>query len=261
MIPPKWKIKHELRLPIEKIAVMRGLNFRRGVQGILFIVTIICGMFLFSAMSQEDSVGEETITLWGYTGLVTATAVFLSELYSGLEARREVGNEDSSVKVYEKVLLVEECSGIFVFLPLIVSSTYSYLYMIGRWELGSTLIPIGAYMNVLALLVKPKRNDVAYKTIIFITVMSSGGLIMGFGVINLFRRGKLIEGSLILAFAPVFMMIALKSLLQIRKFAAEVSEINFFCLYYIIRQSSKLTTNQISCLQGNFLISFARQLF
>ena len=83
----EWQ--NDLNLSIEKIARMKDISIRRGAQGILTVVTLVCGMFLFSVLSA-DVMEETTITIVGATGYIASLGVFISELYANLKAQKRI---------------------------------------------------------------------------------------------------------------------------------------------------------------------------
>ncbi|GMH79050.1 hypothetical protein TrLO_g7737 [Triparma laevis f. longispina] len=90
----EWR--KELNLSIEKIAKMRDISLRRGVQGFLTLVTTVCAIFLFSMMSAER-MDWTTIEVVGLLGLVSSFGVVISEIYSSLQAQTRRAEEDIEI--------------------------------------------------------------------------------------------------------------------------------------------------------------------
>ncbi|GMI04950.1 hypothetical protein TrLO_g2842 [Triparma laevis f. longispina] len=122
----EWR--KELSLSVTKIATM-NVSFRRSAQGLLTLVTGVCGIFLFSEMSAERETDvEEEFEDWGFMlvvgniGLCTSIVSLLSEIYSVLKAMRRKskisGDDDNQANRSERSgtdnELVQECSWVFV---------------------------------------------------------------------------------------------------------------------------------------------------
>ena len=80
----EWR--KDLNLSIEKIARMRDISLRRRVEGVLTLLTVICGIFLFSMMSASK-IETTTVTVVGYIGAVASLFSTISELYSLVKAQ------------------------------------------------------------------------------------------------------------------------------------------------------------------------------
>ena len=97
----------ELNLSVEKIATMRDISPRRGIQGFLTLVTCVCAIFLFSMMSAER-MDETAILVIGLTGTVACLGVLLSEVYSSLKAQQRRLTESESGQLAEREEKIEE---------------------------------------------------------------------------------------------------------------------------------------------------------
>lgn len=105
-----------LNLSIEKIAKMRMIGWRRTAQGLLILVAVLCGTFLFSIISA-DSIPKSTYVV-GATGSVAICGIFLSEVYTSLNAQHRLTEQSESGQLddgeIENEEPVEECSWYFV---------------------------------------------------------------------------------------------------------------------------------------------------
>lgn len=68
--------------PIEKVATMADISARRWLQGVLAFITAVCGIFLFSVMSADDT-DHQLITTYiiGGLGLGASVAIFFLEAH------------------------------------------------------------------------------------------------------------------------------------------------------------------------------------
>ncbi|GMH86571.1 hypothetical protein TL16_g10591 [Triparma laevis f. inornata] len=101
----EWR--KDLNLSTEKIARMRGISLRRGLAGFLTLVTGVCGIFLFSMMS-DDEMDRTTISVVSLTGLVASLGVAVSEVYSSLKAQRRRNGLSESGQIVERATELEE---------------------------------------------------------------------------------------------------------------------------------------------------------
>ena len=101
-----------MSLSVTKIATM-NVSFRRSAQGLLTLVTGVCGIFLFSEMSAEREMdAEEEFEDWGFMlvvgniGLCTSIVSLLSEIYSVLKAMKRKskisGDDDNQANRSER---------------------------------------------------------------------------------------------------------------------------------------------------------------
>ena len=106
----EWR--KDLNLSLEKIATLRGMSFRLGVQGFLMLVTGVCGIFLFSMMSAKRMDKTTIINVIGYIGGASIFLSTISEVYFSLKAQKQrlldVESGEVRVSAPEEDKLVEE---------------------------------------------------------------------------------------------------------------------------------------------------------
>jgi len=167
----EWR--KDLNLSMEKIARMRDISLRRGVEGILTLVTGVCGIFLFSMMSA-DEMDWTTFSVVGLTGLVASFGVAISEIYSSLKAQSRRSGLSESGQIVERATEleepVEECSWVFVGVSFLFTSTLSALNIcygvtlkFDYLRICDLILPSVGLSLVMAVFYKPKRMDASYK--------------------------------------------------------------------------------------------------
>lgn len=173
----KREWRHDLNLSIDKIARMNDISLRRGVGGFLTTVTGLCGIFLFSMISA-DEMDDTTITVVGFLGGAAILGVVISEIYSSLlrQKRMHTLSQSQSKLGIKKAAgdaedegLVEECSWMFVGVSFLLTSMWTVAMVLHGitlemryWLIGSIVLPISFVSFVIALMAKPKREDVGY---------------------------------------------------------------------------------------------------
>jgi len=173
----------ELSLSIEKIARMRDISLRHGVEGALSFVAGVCGIFLFAMMSAEKKDETTMIVLpVGVTGAISAVGVVVSVSFahSTLKVQAQRSNE-TKIGQRETAIEepVEECSWVFVGISFISTSTFTatrILYSVTTEEkyveVGHLFLPVATLLFTMAMLSKPKRTDAAYKWFLFLHFFS-----------------------------------------------------------------------------------------
>ncbi|GMH71850.1 hypothetical protein TrST_g1471 [Triparma strigata] len=199
----EWR--KDLNLSIEKIARMRDFSIQCGVQGVLTLVTGVCGIFLFSMMGADNTDGR--IEAVGYTGLASIIAVLISEIYSSLKAQERRSRESESGQIEEeRVTLseepVEEVSWVFVGVSFLFTLTFTELCVfyavaleVKYWFIACLILPIAALSWVMAFFYKPKRTDAGYLRFLyfhFLTFVVVG--LVSFAV-GSFRLGNSVQTS------------------------------------------------------------------
>lgn len=224
-IRSEWR--HDMHLSIEKIATMHGMDLRRGTQGVPMMLTVICGIFLFTVMTEEETIDKTAIFVVGSVGLLAALGSFFAEALISFRVHNRMLIFSESGQIEETTakeeIIVEECSWIFVIPPFIATSTTSILCALGKWELGMILIPTGIYSSVLSVFAKPKRTDVGYRIFHFLHLISASAINF-FGAIYQFKRGNNLTAGASLLFGYLLTCLLIKCLLYFRQIAAELPE-------------------------------------
>ncbi|GMH77073.1 hypothetical protein TrLO_g9487, partial [Triparma laevis f. longispina] len=95
----EWR--NDLNLSIEKIAQMSHISLRRGLAGLLTLVTGVCAIFLFSLMSAKE-MDEMIIRVIGISGIGASFGVLTSEIYSSLKAQSRRARAEIEIAVGKK---------------------------------------------------------------------------------------------------------------------------------------------------------------
>lgn len=168
----------------------RRYSFRRVIELFLTVVTGICGIFLFSVMSQQNqNVDHSNYSIIAYVGGTAILAVFVSETYSSIETQKlkheeskhddEDEDEDDEEKDdneneeddTEINAPVSECSWFIVGLSFLGTSSYSAIYFTYAlnsteskyWQIAFIISPMAFVSFMMAFFMKQKRNDCKYK--------------------------------------------------------------------------------------------------
>jgi len=208
----EWR--KDLNLSMEKIARMRDISLRRGVEGILTLVTGVCGIFLFSMMSA-DEMDWTTFSVVGLTGLVASFGVAISEIYSSLKAQSRRSGLSESGQIVERATEleepVEECSWVFVGVGFLITSMYTVLCVCygvtleeKYWLLGYVILANAGLSFVMTMFYKPKRTDTGYKLFLYFHFFSFAIVGETGNAVGCFRMGLIYNGLLVLLRIPLW---------------------------------------------------------
>ncbi|GMH82038.1 hypothetical protein TrST_g3249 [Triparma strigata] len=266
----EWQ--HDVSLSVEKIATMRGFGLRRGIQGVLTILVLICGIFLFAMMSVEnydrngndieDQANEDqsnsqvptyndAVHVVGAFGLAASLACVISEAHLVRSAQKKKFSESTSgaLMVDEGKQKVDECAYVFIILSFLLTTVTSVaraLFMLLGGEyintFANSILPVAAMSFLLSFFMKPKRVDRPYLYFLyfhFFTFLIFGELASSTGLLV---PGYLMEGLFILLRIPVWCFM-FKKALKLRASAAELppDELSdFLCQTVLLKGSASV---------------------
>ncbi|GMH63274.1 hypothetical protein TL16_g03669 [Triparma laevis f. inornata] len=255
----EWRV--DVSVSVEKVATMRGFGLRRGLQGVLTVFVIICGIFLFAMMSVEKNDNAETVAtkhqsvvhIVGAVGLGASMTSAIFEANSSWYAQKKKFQSESSTGTLmisdSGNFLVNECSWFYTFLSFLFTTTTTVLRVLYTFvgieyfnTVGNSILPISATSFLLALFTKPKRDDKLYMGILyfhFFTFLIFGELILSAG--NL-AAGYETEGIFTLLRIPVWCYVFKKGL-KLRESAGrlppeELSE--FLCQTVLVKGTATI---------------------
>jgi len=210
--------RNELYMSIEKIARLKNISLRRGAEGFFSLTTVVCAIFLFSMMSAER-LDDTTVWAVGYTGLCAGMGVLCSELYTGLKEQRRRRIRRLSAELSESGTTtnkkeedpVDEVSWFYTCISFILTSGYATLtafYGITLkdryWFMATIILSIVGISFVMALLSKPKRKDMLYKSFLIFHFFKFAIFSEGMTVVGDCRTGNTINLVFTLFRIPVW---------------------------------------------------------
>ncbi|GMH66283.1 hypothetical protein TrLO_g3237 [Triparma laevis f. longispina] len=192
--------KKEVTLTIEKIVSLKKVSFRRGVEGIMTLVTVLCAMFLFSMMSMTER-DITTIYIVGSVGIGASILSFISESHTVLKAQRLKADELAKVDWKQQYINrkqateedpIDHCSKMYIALTFLLTSAASTLYALfgvtlkdRYWSMAHLIMPTAATAYGLALVMKPKSKNVWYKRFLYFHFMTTIVSVFGYAIGNL----------------------------------------------------------------------------
>ena len=168
-IKSEWR--KQLSISMEKVSRMK-ISWRQAAVGLLLAVMAGCGAFLFALTSAKEIDGSLVLAL-GLIGLLAGAACFVSEIYAMTKERTRRRRGQSQLEQPDNVSreeLVENCSWWYVAVSLVITTTYTVLWItyaitLADWtcQVATLLLPIADTCMILAVMLKPKDDGAGLK--------------------------------------------------------------------------------------------------
>ena len=248
----KYQSSCETLRSSQQIATLTGISVRRKIQGLLTVIYVLCGIFLFSMMSSGE-LDKNTITRVGFLGVLSSVGAVISECYTSTRAQETKiesdGTSENDDDDDEEEMLVKEVSWLFVGICFSTSISFTILWLLygvtlesKYWLLGDTALPLASTSFFIAFAMKPGRTDALYMRFIWFHFISFAILGEIFAAIGHFRLRFIGVGVFALARIPLWCSL-FRQLLKLRASAAKlkVKELNeFLCQTVLVKGTSAM---------------------
>lgn len=206
-MPEKLKRSHAVSWA--KLAKIKGIRKRHGMEGFLSVLTTLCAMFLFCLMGSDSVTSASTVQSVGLVGGASVSLLLISVLLTRLSSH---GDEEEDEEEEKADVIVEELANTWVGLSYLFTLTYSAVYAaygVGvdggqKWEYMMLLFPITLLSYVICFFAKPLRNDRKYKFVVTSQFALLGIVSEIFAAVGNFRNGLIVDCVLNLVQPPFY---------------------------------------------------------